>query len=67
MLIWKTSMISGQKNSMELPVTANQITEWEGGELIQNVMAHLDDEQREFLMTGITPQEWSEHFGGNDD
>ena len=65
--IWKVSMLTGERNCMDLPITVEQIIEWEKGELIQNIMSHLNDEQREFLMTGITPLEWSQHFGGNDD
>jgi len=26
-------------------------------------MPNLNDEQREFLMTGITPDEWNANFG----
>jgi hypothetical protein len=36
---------------------------WEGGELIQNVMPELSPEEREFLISGITPKEWDEYYG----
>lgn len=64
MWIWKTSPISKERNALWIPVTDNQIKEWEAGALIQDVMPELSDEQREFLMTGITPREWQEQFGG---
>ena len=32
----------------------------EGCELIQNAMPNLSADEREFLMTGITPEEWAE-------
>jgi hypothetical protein len=56
-------MVSGKWHVMELPVTKDQIRRWMNGEFIQNAMPNLDDEQREFLMTGITPDEWNANFG----
>ena len=32
-------------------------------ELIQDVMPDLSPDQREFLMTGMTPLEWTNMFG----
>ena len=63
MLIERTSMISGKTNSMELPITNAQLDRWTGGELIQDVFPDLEIDQREFLMTGITPEEWNRTFG----
>ena len=63
MLIEITSMISGKTNSMELPITNAQLDRWTGGELIQDVFPDLEIDQREFLMTGITPEEWTRTFG----
>lgn len=60
--ITKTSMLSGLQSSMDLPVRQGHIDHWLGGALIQDAMPHLDADQREFLMTGITPAEWNEAF-----
>ena len=60
--ITKTSMLSGLQRSMDLPVRQGHIEHWLGGALIQDAMPHLDADQREFLMTGITPAEWDEAF-----
>ena len=60
--ITKTSMLSGLQSSMDLPVRQGHIDHWLGGALIQDAMPHLDADQREFLMTGITPDEWNEAF-----
>ena len=38
------------------------IDDWEGGELIQIALATIPQEMREFVMTGITPQEWAQHL-----
>jgi len=37
----------------------DQYDAWKGGELIQNAMPNLSADEREFLMTGITPEEWA--------
>tara|TARA_R110002167_G_scaffold52997_1_gene152422 strand:+ start:569 stop:727 length:159 start_codon:yes stop_codon:yes gene_type:complete len=48
---------------MELDVTAKQIVSWEKGEMIQNVFPHLTAGEREFIKTGITPDDWNKLFG----
>lgn len=60
MLIKRESMLSGIIHEMDLPVTNEQLAEWLNGSLIQDVMPHLSADQREFLMTGITPDEWEQ-------
>ena len=61
--ITRKSQLSGNTSSMELDVTQAQLNRWQGGELIQDVFPHLNAEEREFIQTGITPQEWSDTFG----
>ena len=58
MKIRKRSIMSGEYNSMDIEVTIKQLADWEGGKLIQNVMPELSSDEREFIMTGITPEEW---------
>lgn len=43
-------------------MTQAQIDDWQSGTLIQNAMPHLNADDREFLMTGITPEEWEKTF-----
>ena len=62
-IITKKSMLSGNINSIELNVTQDQLNRWQDGELIQDVFPHLNAEEREFIKTGITPQEWINIFG----
>jgi hypothetical protein len=59
MLIKKISPLSGTVNERDIDVTAEQIQWWHGGALIQDVMPNLSADDREFLMTGITPEEWA--------
>tara|TARA_B100001939_G_scaffold330373_1_gene327484 strand:- start:250 stop:450 length:201 start_codon:yes stop_codon:yes gene_type:complete len=63
MEIVRRSPFSGLHHVMDLPVTQEQLDRWQAGELVQNVFPHLSADEREFLMTGITPQEWEEEFG----
>ena len=66
MQITRKSMMSGVTRTRNLPVTPEQIREWEGGMLIQNAMPHLSMADREFVMTGVTDKEWQEEFAEED-
>ena len=63
MIIEKESPFSGNVNRMDIPVTLAQIEAWKGGELIQRAMPNLTADEREFLMTGITAEEWENRIG----
>ena len=65
MMITKKSMFSGQAHTMDLPVTRAQLDRWQGGELIQDVFPFLSRAEREFIVTGVTPDEWDKEFGGS--
>ena len=61
------SQLTGRTNKMDLPVTPEQIREWQTSRtLIQNAFPQLTPDQREFLLTGSTPEEWDSIFGGDD-
>jgi hypothetical protein len=63
MQVTKQSRISGKISSMDLNITSEQLDRVNLGiELIQNIVPHLSSDEREFLITGITPQEWNELF-----
>jgi hypothetical protein len=66
-LLTKKSMFTGSWNQREINVTEEQVNRWQTGELIQDVMPNLSADDREFLMTGSTPDEWNEAFGGDED
>jgi len=63
MKVTRLSPVSGVRHTMELDVTAKQIVSWEKGEMIQNVFPHLTAGEREFIKTGITPDDWDNLFG----
>lgn len=58
MLVTKISSLSGRENTRDVPCTEAQIRAWQGGGLIQDVMPQVSDEDREFLISGVTPEEW---------
>lgn len=63
MLISRTSLITGKSNTMELPLTEEMITAWEISDLkIQDAFPFLTATEREFLLSGATPEEWNEFF-----
>ena len=60
MKVRKKSQLTGIIHEMEIPVTEEQLILWNNGGLIQNVMPALSENEREFLITGITKEEWDE-------
>jgi hypothetical protein len=65
--VYKQSIATGHINTMVIPTTQGKIEYWmQSGEMIQNVMPDLTKDQHEFLISGITPEEWDDIFGGED-
>jgi hypothetical protein len=60
--ITRVSPFSGRKVTRQLPITAEQYAAWEGGMRAQVAFPGLDADSREFIMTGIAPDEWDEAF-----
>lgn len=56
MIVKRSNPFTGE-HSMDLDVTKEQLKEWQDGGLIQNVMPQLSPEERDFLITGIPPNE----------
>jgi hypothetical protein len=56
-------MLSGETNTLFIEgLTQKMVDRWEQGELVQIALAGIPQELREFIMTGITPQEWLERL-----
>jgi hypothetical protein len=63
--VTKQSPIDGKMNSMEFEAEREDYEAWKRGEkLIQTALPYLTPDEREFLLTGITPEQWNELFGG---
>lgn len=62
MKITRKSQISGAMNTMELDITEAQVIEFESGVFVQDAFPNLNAGEREFILTGITPEEWAKVF-----
>jgi len=62
MIISRRNPITGEWIDKEIDVTDEQMKAWYSGTLIQNAMPNLTDDEREFIMTGILPEQWDEMF-----
>jgi hypothetical protein len=62
MLITRTSQYSGIERTMDLPVTNEQFNDYNKGMLVTHAFPQLTKDQREFLITGMTADEWDELF-----
>ena len=63
----RKSAITGEVRTLVLTATAEQWAALDRGVLIQEAVAHLSLSDREFLMTGITDDEWNEAFPEEDE
>lgn len=56
--------IDGKIYVREVKASNYQMWGWaQGDDLIQNCFPHLSADEREFLATGILPEQWNEMFG----
>jgi hypothetical protein len=66
MRITKKSQLSGIEHTMDLDVTTEQMERFnnrrKSGEFIQHIFPDLKPDEREFILTGITSEEWDEAF-----
>ncbi len=67
MLITRVSMFTRKTHTLDLPVTAEQMALYNAGNLLlQDCFPDLPKEYREFIKTGVTPEEWIAVFGSPD-
>ena len=63
MKITKRDPFSGKMNTLDLPVTEEQMKNYtERGMKAQFAFPHLSADDREFIMTGIMADSWAEAF-----
>lgn len=68
MKITKQSRATGVTHTREIPITKLEYEQWLGtNTLIQVAFPLLTPDEREFLISGVTPEEWDELFGEDDD
>ena len=68
--VTRVSILDGISRTMELPISPAQylagMDKWENGALVQDAFPNLHPELREFLKTGITPDQWADLFSDLD-
>ena len=53
-----TSILSGKTTTKDINVEPEHVKAWQNGMLIQDAMPELSPSDREFIMSGITSEEW---------
>jgi hypothetical protein len=57
-------MLTGEVHEMDLDITPAQLESYElFGVLLQDAFPNLSPAEREFIKSGITPEEWYDAFG----
>ena len=60
--VTRKSPLTGIYNKMYLDITPEQVAEWNDPrrtKLIQDIFPNLNDDEREFIMTGYTVADWN--------
>ena len=58
----RTSPLTGKTSAMVLDINQEQVDEWNNPnrtKLIQDIFPNLTVYEREFVMTGYTPEDWA--------
>jgi hypothetical protein len=58
----RVSPFTGVTHTKEIQCTEAQYNKWLNGTVIQDVMPNLTPAEREFIITGITDEEWKQSF-----
>lgn len=62
MLITRKSFISGVTRTKDLNITQEQYDKWERGTPVQEAFPNLSRSDCEFIVTGVSDEEWDETF-----
>lgn len=67
MKVTRTSIFTGIERSMDLPITEEQVAHWNNRDgYVQDIFSNLSVDEREFILSGVTPDEWKAVFGEED-
>ena len=68
MQVTRTSLITGKIHTREINCTQAEMDLYQMGfGLVQHIFPNLSVDDREFIKTGATPEEWAEVFGPQGD
>ena len=67
--VTRQSVLTRKMNTMELPILQEHLDIYDkiGGFNVQDIFPQLDAEQREFLINGVTPDEYTKYIGEEED
>jgi hypothetical protein len=60
-------MLTGITRTMDIDVQPHEYQAWVDGQLIQWAMPHLSVSDREFLINGVTDEEWNAMMGSDEE
>jgi len=64
MLITRTSPITGRQNTLDLDISTDSLLKWQSGLLlVQEAFPVLTADEREFLISGCTKEDWETLYG----
>ena len=68
MIVERQSIVSGKVYEMDINITEEQLFNFINGKsgLAQDAFPDLSIDEREFIISGIHPDEWNELFGNED-
>ena len=68
MLITRTSPITGRQNTLDLDISTDSLLKWQSGLLlVQEAFPVLTADEREFLISGCTKEDWETLYGKEDE
>lgn len=67
MIIVRRSPWTGKEHVMDINVTPQQLEAWTNGKYIQDAMPNLTASEREFILTGYSPEDWDQMFPAEED
>ena len=73
MIVTRRSTLTGIRHEREIPADPADYNKWslagpnDPNRFVQHAMPYLSDDDREFLISGITPEEWEESFGDEEE
>lgn len=66
-IITKKSPVTGAMNTRTIYARMSDFYSWQRGEtLVQTAMPYLSVDDREFIISGCTPEDWQKLFGNEE-
>lgn len=64
----RVSMLTQRVSSRDIGIEKlSDLERYKGGEAVQKCFPYLSDDDREFIRSGITPEEWEENLPPEDE